>query len=156
MHAHTQSPPVFCLFSHLLPTLTHTWLPLFLCRYRSLQHTLTHIHTHLHSVVEKWLYLCCQVCSQQWLWPQTEICSLLHHGGYNDKAAPNIYFLVCPLRCNCYHLCQLLWMETMQCWHAFYCFTALVSHFSLQVFLHSCLLWKNTYSSLCISLDEAL
>lgn len=24
MHAHTQSPPVSCHFSHLLPTLTHT------------------------------------------------------------------------------------------------------------------------------------
>ena len=116
-------------------TLTHTRSPFlspssnrgthnFLCFSVTIYPSNTHTHTHTHcSLVEKWLYLCCQVCSQRWLWPQTEICSLLHHRGYNDKAAPNIYFLICPLRCNCYHLCQLSWIGTRYCWQAASCFS---------------------------------
>lgn len=126
-HTHTFFSTIFSPFlSPSSNTHTHT-LSVSLSLSFSFSSIHTHTHTQLHSRVKKWLYLCCQVCSQRWLWPQTEICSLLHHRGYNDKAAPNIYFLICPLDCNCYHLCQLSWIGVLYCWQAFSCFSISVS-----------------------------
>lgn len=99
--------PTFTLFYKLFLHLCLSYIWIF---NKTLAHINTQqIHIHLDALVEKWMYLFCQVCSQWWLWPQTEMCSLLRHRGYKDNAAPNIYFLTCPLHSNCYHLCQISW-----------------------------------------------
>lgn len=113
MRAHFFFSIFFHSFAFRLTFFPHWHSHNFLCfsvtifHFSALSPTHTRSRTHSHSLVEKWEYLYCQVCSQRCLWPQTEIGSLLRHGGYSDKGAPNIYFLICPLHCHCCHPCQL-------------------------------------------------
>lgn len=82
---HTESLSVTFYLTFVLRR--HSFLTIFAFR----AHTHTHTHAY-HSTLEKRVRLCCQVCSQQWLWPQTAECSVCTMGDTMKKMLQTFIF----------------------------------------------------------------
>lgn len=57
----------------------------------------------------------------------------VRYGGYNEKDASNIYLLICPPCCNCYHLCQLFSLGMTFCGRGYVNFAVASHKFAIKV-----------------------